>query len=187
MADLLLPNVTLTAEQFYERYAGKNDRVELVDGRVVQMAPVNVDHGDTSLGFGGEIRRFARAHRLGRTMTETGFILRENPDLVLAPDVAFVSNERIATHPAPRTGYWPVAPNLVVEVMSPDDTRREVEEKLETYFGAGCEEAWVVDPVQRTVTVCRVPKLDAGDVRTDFVEGGILLPGFRLDLSEIWD
>ncbi len=115
----------------------------------------------------------------------TGFILARNPDTVRAADVAFVRQSRIAEIGIPQF-YFPGAPDLAVEVVSPNDRPNEVEAKVQDWLSHGTLMVWVVDPRRRTVAVHRSP----ADVRelgaTDFLEAPDLLPGFGLGVGEIF-
>lgn len=113
-----------------------------------------------------------------------GIYIRRNPDTVRGPDLLFISHERYARR---QTGaYLTVAPELVVEVLSPEDRPGAVREKLADYFSAGIDRAWVVDPKERRILVYRsltdVQELRVGDTVTDEE----LLPGFRLSVSELF-
>jgi Uma2 family endonuclease len=104
---------------------------------------------------------------------------------VRAPDVAFVRKERIPESGIPET-FWPGAPDLAVEVLGPDETYSEVEEKIEDWLGAGARAVWIVNPARRVVSVYRsmtdVTRLSEGDE----LNGGEVVPGFRCKVSEIF-
>jgi Uma2 family endonuclease len=114
----------------------------------------------------------------------TGFILGHHPDTVRAPDIAFVSKERIP--PGKLTPkFWPGAPDLAVETVSPDDTVYEVDEKVKMWLDAGCKLVWVVNPKRRTVTVHPVGKTPHILMETDRLDGGEVVPGFTFAVREI--
>jgi Uma2 family endonuclease len=122
------------------------------------------------------------AHDLGEVFAaETGFVLRRNPDTVRAPDFAFVRWERLPAEGLP-PGYVTVAPDLVVEVVSPGDSAAEVREKVDAWLGFGVGAVWVVYPGPRLDVY-----LGGGRAQTygpdDEVEGGQALPGFRMELG----
>jgi len=117
--------------------------------------------------------------------TETGFILRRGPDTVRAPDASFVARDRLTSGELP-TGFLEMAPDLAVEVVSPDDCRREIREKSESWIQAGTRLVWVIDPASRSATVYS----SNGDVR-EVEEDGILdgedsVPGFACSPSELF-
>ena len=186
------PQVTqrlLTAEEFYELPEPLEGKVELIDGRVVHEMPVNAEHGSLTLFLGGLIRTFIHLNRLGKLMTEVGFVLRRNPDSVLAPDIAFVSAERIAADGLPKEGWVPYPPTLAIEVISPSNLDVEVAAKVESYLEAGVSRVWVVRPRTRTVTV-HWPDHSS---RT-FLPGGVLgseeagfgTPGLAINLTALF-
>ena len=117
-------------------------RLELVKGKVYEMAPAGGRHGYVAMNIGTLMGGHARSNRLGRVFAaETGFIIRHDPDTVRAPDVAFVSQNRLSADEIP-DGYIDLIPDLVVEVVSPNDCRREVREKVEEWLNAGVRLAW---------------------------------------------
>jgi Uma2 family endonuclease len=114
-------------------------------------------------------------------------LLASDPDTVRAPDVAFVSRERVEE--AGRvTGYWPGAPDLVVEVVSPNDTHAQVTEKALAWLEADCRMVLVADPERRAVTVyrsrseIRILTAEVGDV----IDGGEVVPGWKLPVAELF-
>ena len=186
MSDVLVRETLVTAEEFYRDYAGRDGRAELVNGRVVEMPPVATNHGDVDSQFHGFLGPYVRRHRLGKVYLNTGFILRRNPDVVRGPDEAFVSRERILANPPPARGFWEMVPDLAVEIVSPDDTARELRKKVEEYLSVGVRAVWVVYPVEREVHVHR-PGADVEVLPEDgILDGGEVLPGFRLPLAEVW-
>ena len=177
----------ITAEELLERPDG-GLRYELVGGELREMAPAGNKHGYLALEIGAELRNHVKANKLGRTYTaETGFKIASDPDTVRAPDVAFVSQGRL-DEVGEVEGYWPGAPDLAIEVISPNDVHTEVVEKALSWLEAGCHMVLVVDPGQRTATVyrslenIRILRAEAGDV----VDGGDVVPGWRLSLAELF-
>lgn len=186
MTETLVREKTLTAEEFYAYCVGKEGRLELVDGKVVEMPPVNPNHGDLDSVFAGILGPFVRLHQLGRVYINTGFILRRHPDLVRGPDQAFVSAARIAANPPPERGFWPIAPDLALELVSPDDKAHEINEKVQDYLDAGVRLVWVFYPRTRQVHIFR-PGAPVEVLRGDAIlDGGDVLPGFQLQLESLW-
>lgn len=120
------------------------------------MAPAGGgEHGYLAPEIAAERRNHVKANVLGRVYTaETGFKLSSNPDTVRAPDAAFVGRERVEKAGRVK-GYWPGAPDLAVEMVSPNDTHSEVIGKALACLEAGSRMVLVVDPERRTVTVYR--------------------------------
>lgn len=124
---------------------------ELIDGRIVYMTPTGDEHGMIEFNLGSELRAFVRQRKLGRvTGGEVGIYIRRRPDRIRGADIAFISTERLAK---PVRGFLEVAPNLVVEIMSPEDRWQDVREKLADYFSIGVEWVWIVEPQNRKVLV----------------------------------
>lgn len=177
----------ITAEELLDR-PDDGLRYELVRGELREMAPAGNRHGYLALEIGAELRNHVKANELGRTYTaETGFKIASDPDTVRAPDAAFVSQDRL-DRVGEVEGYWPGAPDLVVEVISPNDVHTEVVEKALSWLEAGCRMVLIVDPGQRTVTVyrsledIRILRAAAGDS----VDGADVAPGWSLALAELF-
>jgi Uma2 family endonuclease len=175
-------NIT-SAEQLFA--AGNLGRCELVRGELIMMSPAGASHGRIVLNLSTPLDMFVRQHSLGMVFAaETGFRIGQNPDTVRAPDVAFVSAERSGGELAP--GFFPGPPDLAVEVLSPEDRAGEVLAKVQDWLAAGCRAVWVVDPRTQTVTVYRGPHDIAVLGRTETLDGGGLLPGFSLPVSQMF-
>jgi Uma2 family endonuclease len=161
-----------------------NRRTELVRGRLVVSEPAGFHHGDIAMRIAVLIEVYARAHNLGRVFAaETGFKLFSKPDTVRAPDVAFIRRERLPD-PPPR-GFAAFAPDLAVEVLSPDDRPGEVQEKVDDWLGGGAALVWVVDPMRRTARVHRADGTKQSVDTNGALDGEGVLPGFSLPLSEL--
>jgi Uma2 family endonuclease len=144
----------MTAQELFE-YSHEPYRQELVDGRLFEMEPPGAEHGQVAAVIGALLYEHVKREGLGIAFTsEVGFHLASDPDTVRAPDVAFVTRERVPATGIPR-GYWPGPPNLAVEVVSPDDRHSEVEGKALSWLDAGTRAVVVVDPPPRTATVYR--------------------------------
>jgi Uma2 family endonuclease len=117
--------------------------------------------------------------------TEVGFKLAENPDTVRIPDIAFIAEERTMGGKSPK-GYWPITPDLAVEIVSPFDQVGDIEAKIADYLRAGVRLVWVVYPGTQTVVVYR----SLTDVRiltaADLLTGAYVIPGFSHPVAEIF-
>jgi Uma2 family endonuclease len=172
----------MTAEELWQ-LPDDDHQYDLIDGVLYRMAPPGGDHGYLSVELSRRIANFVEPSHAGRTHADTGFILsREPADTVLAPDVAFVRADRIVP-PDRHRGFLDQAPDLAIEVRSPGNTRAELARMAAIYLRAGVSLVWLVDPDRRTITVrdaaagTRILSAD------DELEGGSVLPGFRLPLS----
>ena len=179
---------TLRRSTASELYAMPDDgfRYELVKGELRKMSPAGGEHGAVIFNLSSLLGPHIKAHNLGQGFgAETGFKIESDPDTVRAADIAFVRRERIPETGIPKN-FWELAPDLVVEVLSPGDTYSEVEEKVEQWLAAGVRAVWVVNSKRRSVTVYRsltdVTRLLEGDE----LDGGEVVPGFRCKVSEIF-
>ena len=180
----------LTAEQLIA-LPEDSYRYELVQGRLVREPPTGWEHGSTTDNLYGALRGFVMAHGLGRVApSETGFNLTElgQDTTVLAPDLAFVAAGRV-----PRQGsddykkYPHLAPDLVVEVASPDQFRPEMAAKARLWLSAGVRLVWIVWPSARKVDVW----LPGSDQPEGVGEGGVLdgrdvVPGFTYAAADLF-
>jgi Uma2 family endonuclease len=161
-------------------------RLELVKGKVYEMAPAGGRHGSVAMIIGMLLSTHVRDKRLGRVFAaETGFLLGRNPDTVRAPDAAFVSTERLPQGDLP-TGYLELAPDLAVEVVSPDDTRREVREKALAWLRAGARLVWIINPATRSATVYRSQEGVQELSEDSLLDGQEVVPGFSCELRELF-
>lgn len=175
----------MTADALW-RLPDDGQRHELVEGRLTVMPPPGAEHGRVALNVGALLHMHVRQTRAGVAFAaETGFLLARNPDTVRAPDAAFVAKER-AEEVGRIVRYWPGAPDFAAEVVSPDDSFREVEAKALAWLEAGTKLVLVIDPERRTATSYRGP----GDVRVHQGEETLDLndavPGWRVALAELF-
>ncbi len=167
----------MTADEFLEL---PDDGLlhELVRGEVVTMSLAGGLHGKVTLKIGRLIGNHVEDHRLGDTFAaETGFLIERDPDTVRGPDVAFVRIERLSKIINPDK-HVPFAPDLAVEVLSPNDRPDSVEEKVQMWLAAGSNAVWTVDPMEKTVTVHRAGVEPVVLTENQIIEGGDVLPGF---------
>lgn len=161
-------------------------RYELVKGELIQMSPTGDEHGQVTMELATILHQFVKKHNLGRVYAaETGFKLESGPDTVRAPDVAFVSRERVEAT-GTLTGYRSGAPDLVVEVLSPSDRIGKVEAKVKQWLETGARMVWVVSPKLHTVTVYRSLTDIVTLTEKDNLDGGDVVPGFQIKVAEIF-
>ncbi len=180
----------LTADQFFD-FCCKNDgRYELVRGEVIELAPANDQHGEISVNISTAFNIYSRRRGLGRTRSETGYRLEQNPDTVRGPDVSFVLLPRGSGVTLTRR-FVTGAPDIAVEVVSPSNSAAQVERKVDEYLAAGSQRVWVVYPATRTATRRVIIHHPDGTTFTytgdDVITDEDLLPGFSLPLSEIFE
>jgi Uma2 family endonuclease len=160
---------------------------ELVDGELIMMmSPGGWLHGHLVMKIGNVLGAYVEENGLGMAFGEqTGFILTRNPDTVRAPDAAFVREERIPVERDP-TEYFPGAPDLAVEVLSPSNRAPAMKRKLAQYFAAGTQMVWVVDPKTRVIIVHARGRQPALLHETDALDGEDVLPGFHYDIAKLF-
>jgi Uma2 family endonuclease len=161
-------------------------RYELLRGELIKVSPAGFLHGAVVARLTSRLEQHVAQHNLGSvTGAETGYSLEQDPDTVRAPDIGFVSQERIEKTGLPRT-FYPGAPDLAVEVVSPSDTAAEVDDKARAWLAAGSRLVWNVQPITRVVEVYR-PGRDI-EVRTaaDALTGEDVVPGFTCPVAEIF-
>jgi Uma2 family endonuclease len=174
----------MTAEQ-RERVQIPGKSTELVRGRLVVREPPGTFHGNLSARLLMRLGRFAEANDLGEVFAQdTGFRIASDPDTVRAPDVAFVARDRLAA--VASRGYAPLAPDLVTEILSPDDRPGDVIAKVAEWLAAGVKLAWVIDPDRRTARVYRPDGSVTEVERHGALDGEAVLPGFRCRLSDLY-
>jgi Uma2 family endonuclease len=171
-------------------------RYELVAGRLVRMSPTGGEHSDVSGNIYFALRSFVQPRRLGLiTMPETGFRLSQpgQEDTVLAPDIAFISAGRTVALPergsAGRKRFFEIAPDLAIEVASPDQHRPEMAAKAQQYLAAGVQEIWIIWPGRREVDLWRSAR--ASRIATlkddDRLAAPELLPGFDFRVADLFN
>jgi Uma2 family endonuclease len=161
-------------------------RYELVRGELRRMNPAGNMHGRVAMSFAWRLAQYVEGNRLGVVYAaETGFKLATDPDTVRAPDVAFVRRVRVEAI-GEVEGFWPGAPDLAVEVVSPGDAFAEVEEKVFDWLDAGTKMVVVVNPRQRSATVYKSTTDITVLAEADVLDGGDVVPGFELALREIF-
>jgi Uma2 family endonuclease len=177
--------ITMTAEELLMLPRGQY-RYELVNGELKTMSPASHRHGRIAMRVSASLAQFVWKHKLGDAYAaETGFLLTSNPDTVLAPDAAFITEERARAF-RDNKGYWPGAPDLAVELISPSESGPKVRAKVSQWIGYGAKQVWIVDPKHETVTIHR--RL-ADSVKFEVhqtLEADELLPGFRMAVADIF-
>lgn len=161
-------------------------RYELINGELEKMPSPGPPHGRIAFRLNVCLGQFILDHELGEGFAnDTGFKLTSNPDTVLAPDFAFVTNEKYREG-SKTEGYWPGPPDLAVEVLSPSDRPGKVKQKISRWFNFGTRQVWIVDMKHSSVSVYR----SESDITTfsgsDYLEAQDLFPGLRISLDKIF-
>ena len=175
----------VTAEEFL-RLPNASDPGELVRGEVRMVTPAGGVHGIVASAIHVALTLFVDANGLGVCFGDNvGFLLPGLGDTVRSPHAAFVRAEQLRPGGLGQ-GWVPVAPDLVVEVLSPNETASELEAKLRDYRAAGTRLFWVIDPETRTVTVRGNASPDAWLTDRDMLDGGDVVPGFSLPVAKLF-
>lgn len=176
----------LTLEEYASLPEEDESIVELVRGRLVREPRPGARHGEIAGRIFYALETFVRERGGGAVAFEAGFLLVEDPPTVRGPDVAFIASERLPPGETPK-GFWPLAPDLVVEVLSPSNRTTAVLEKVLEYLSAGTRLVWVVDPETESVMTYPSPEGVRVLTRGDVLDCGELLRGFRLDVAELFE
>ena len=158
-------------------------RHELIKGVLLTMPVPKLLHGAITMTLSVLLYAHVKANNLGLLVGESGFHLESGPDTVLGPDVAFIARDRVGDD---KDCFYPGAPDLAVEVLSPGDRRGKVERKTALWLELGARSVWNVNPRKRTVEV-----FHADGQRWLFRENDELvddtIPGFRVLVSKIFE
>lgn len=177
---------SVTWREFQELPEEAAYRFELVRGVPVREPRPAPLHARVVSTLAWLLEGFVRETGAGVVLVEAGFLLSRNPDTVRGPDVSFVASSRIPGDGYAREGFWPMAPDLAVEVLSPGNRASEMQEKVLEYLAAGGRLVWVVDPRLRSVTV----HSPGGEARIlaagAALEGSPVLPGFRVEVGALF-
>ena len=160
-------------------------RYELVRGELRKMPYRGFREGQVSASIAALLGIHVKANRLGTVYAATGFLLESDPDHVRAPAVAFVRRAR-AESVVDRDGYFPGAPDIAVEVISPSDSYTEVEEKVADWLNAGTLAVIVVDPRRRTIKVHRSPAEAVVLTEADVLAVEEIVPGWQMRVRDIF-
>ncbi len=177
----------LTADDL--AHLSMNTRHELVEGKLIKLTPTKLLHGIVTNRISFLLNQFNAEHKVGTILAaETGFFTRGNKRTVRAPDVALISYHRLPAESLPQAlaDYVSVAPDLVVEVVSPNDKADEIEQKVREWLNFGVAVVWVVYPTSRRVHIHSGDQsriLDADDM----IDGGEALPGFEAPVSAFFE
>jgi Uma2 family endonuclease len=160
-----------------------HELTELIDGRIVPLSPTNPEHGCIEVNVAAALRDFVRTQNLGFVMSgEVGIFTRSNPDRVRGADVVFISHAQYERRTKTR-GFLDVAPELVVEILSPE--RPDTAQKVVEYLATGVRLVLVVDPQARAISAHRPNAVVQLYEERDVVPCDDALPGFSLSVAEV--
>ncbi len=175
----------LTADDLL-RLASEGVRGELIRGELHETMSVGGRHGEIAAMLISELVAHVRPRRLGRVAgTDAGILLERDPDTVREPDIAFISAERLPLDVTVSV-YYDVVPDLVVEIISPNDGQRAAHDRARMWLSYGVGVVWLIDPEARTVAVHRPGSPGVTLSESDTLEGGPALPGFTCSVRNIF-
>ena len=176
---------TVTAEELYE-ISSDGNRYELIQGTLQMMSPAGGRHGRLANHLAWLLSNHVNTNALGVVFAaETGFRIAADPDTVLAPDVAFVSQLRFRGHEH-ETGYLPIAPDMVMEVLSPSDRFSRVEAKAMAWLDAGCRMVLLVDPENLSVHVYQSRQQIQVYEKHEAIDCHPVVQQWRLELNQVF-
>ncbi len=175
----------ITAEELLKLHS-EGVHGELIRGVLCETMPPGLDHAEIVYRLSGLLWDYLKTHRIGRAFSgDPGIWIERDPDTVRAPDIAFYVEERM-TRGESVPGYAEIVPDLAIEVVSPNDTVPEANDKARMWVANGVRLVWLVWPDWGTVEVFR-PEEDVVELSGDAVlEGQDVLPGFSTAVSEIF-
>ena len=176
------PPILMTAEEFVAQH--ENDRMELVNGVVVELPMPTLAHGTVCFQFAVELGVYLKTNDIGRGADNDSFV-KTKPDSVRGADVLYYSYERLPRGPVPH-GLLDVAPDLVVEVRSPSDRLSKMTEKAMEYLAAGVRAVILLDPERSAATVFREEELPQTFHNGDTLTVPEILPGFEVKLAKLF-
>jgi Uma2 family endonuclease len=161
---------------------------EIIDGQRVELPPMSMLASKVTNNIQGHLFHHLLGNPVGLALMETLFRLPLPVDHNRRPDVAFVSAKAIAETPSQpgSDNAWAILPDLMVEVVSPHDIADEILDKVNEYFAAGTKLVWIVYPIQRLFYVYESPRQVRILGETDELDGGIVLPGFRIPIASLF-
>jgi Uma2 family endonuclease len=169
-----------------EREGAPEGRFELIDGELVEMSPSSTDASSIAALFITFVGMHVIPQKLGVMVgADGGFAVFSGQETVRVPDAAFVSTERLPL-PDQRHGFWQLAPDIAIEVVSPSDRMRDVVAKALMWLEAGSRLVWVVHPSTRSITVYESGRDPWTLGEHDILTGGNVLPDFQMPVHEIF-
>jgi Uma2 family endonuclease len=158
---------------------------ELIDGELLPVTPASLRSATTTHRIGRLVGNYVDEHDLGMmTSAEGGFVLFPDRETLLAPDVAFIRDDRVPPEEE-HNHFARLAPDLVVEVLSPSDRLGSALGKVSLYLQAGVQVVWLVDPIKRTILLFAGEENPVTLEEDSVLDGGEVLPGFSIRVADL--
>ena len=175
----------ITADELLQLYS-RGVRGELIRGELCETMSTGGKHGEAVMKTGILLGNFIMSRSLGRLAgSDSGVLLERDPDTVREPDIAYISAERLPLD-VEVSGYYEVIPDLVVEVISPGDSAREVMDKALMWLSFGARMVWAINPESRSVDVYRPGERTVTLTETHTLDGLDIIPGFTCPVADIF-
>jgi Uma2 family endonuclease len=174
-----------TAKEVFEMPRDDTHRYELVRGHLEVRDHTGFQHGRISARICSALETYVTQHALGICLTaDVGYWIERNPDTVRIPDVSFIRLDRLPPELPETCPEMP--PDLAIEVRSPSDRTRSLNDKIAQYLQTGVRMVWVIEPRTRTVTVYQ-PGADPVELaENETLDGGAVVPGFRYPIADLF-
>ncbi len=178
---------TLATTDDLEALSATGSRCELIKGELIEMPPAGWTHGRIANAIAFALTAYVKDRNLGEVASaETGFVIGRDPDTVRAPDVSFVSGERLIGI-GELSGFLEISPDLAVEVVSPSDSAGVVHAKAEGWLEAGTRLVWVIYPDSKSVVVYRTEGRAQVLHEGDTLNGAPVFDSFVMSVREIFE
>lgn len=168
-------------EHFLRQPENQDGLFELINGEIVEKMPTE-EHGEITTNIVVPLGGFVRQHNLGRVVVEVRYRIPRDQHNARQPDISFTSGHR----PRVNKGAVLHMPDLAIEIQSPDDSIKAMREKAAYYLANGTQLVWLVFPQKRYIEVYRPGEEMEILFGSDVLEGGDLLPGFTLSVTEVF-
>ncbi len=165
---------------------GSDAPYELIDGELIEVSPTSFESSFVTARLSSFLVQHVSLHKLGWvTSAEGGFVLKRNPDTVVAPDIGFIKLDRFPAGQSLKR-FMSVPPDLAVEVISPSNSASGIARKVSLYLDSGVSQIWIVHPEERSVTVHQSGEPPRRFRSGEYLEGGPVLPGLLIQISDIF-
>lgn len=175
---------TMTIFEYQHLEERGHVRLELIHGNLVREPAPGGVHGVVLLDLLHALHEHVRASGLGRVLVETGVRYPGEPETVRRPDIAFITAARLP--PTPPLSFWEVVPDLVIEIVSPNDRWTVIQQKIEADIEAGVREVWIVDPRTRRLTIHTAAAAPRVLAANDVLDAGTIIENFTVRVRDLF-